>query len=716
MRRKKPLPFLVLVTFAAGHVRAGLYESNLLGNPSFEDYYTGSAANWTSGASAQYDLQTDNALARGVQAWLNAGADNASIRSDGPGTGHTGHYYGTGGNSNLPAGHLSRMRQDVDLAAVGFTAQELDGAVLALDAGAWLSSSPSDADSVEVRIYCLDAGKSVLAPVFATGLRNHDVWTLYQTGPLPLPAGTRFIRFDVEFVKQAGNNSDGRIDDAWLRLVPLADPPGPMLDRNLVANPGFEAGSGGWRALLGNPRARLTNIDGVPARSGQYFLFGGQRPMSPTLNQALAVQEITLAAYGFRPELLADPDAVFFLQLEGWLSSFGNVGNIRLRLDLRDEQGASLIQYDSGRVRSDKRPAPFRWQTRLPPEARQMVLTLDMLDPAGTNLDGYADDLSVLVTKVPHRPRLAGPFAAAHRGNSIIAPENTLAAFTAARGLARFGELDTYVCASGEIVVMHDNTVDRTTAGTGPISGLTLAQLKQLEAGSWFSPDFAGEPIPTLEEALAALLPEVTPLIERKAGSAASLLAELQRLGVSYQVVVQSFDWNFLAELHSLDPNVALGALFDGALTAARVDQARAAGAGFIALSQANVNAQSLALTHGAGLQLVVWTVNDAGAMQQFIDLGVDGIITDHPAAVRWLVDPSLSPADLDADGDVDAIDLLLFRACHGPAGVPVGEPACAPADLDLDGDADQGDFGLLQRCLGRPDATPPPGCAQPAP
>src|ERR1035437_8201984 len=88
-----------------------------------------------------------------------------------------------------------------------------------------------------------------------------------------------------------------------------------------------------------------------------------------------------------------------------------------------------------------------------------------------------------------------------HRGNALFAPENTVASFTAARGKADLMELDAQVTSDNQFVVMHDSAVNRTTDGTGAIATNTLAKLKLLDAGSWFASQFAGERIPTLEEA-----------------------------------------------------------------------------------------------------------------------------------------------------------------------------------------------------------------------
>lgn len=132
-----------------------------------------------------------------------------------------------------------------------------------------------------------------------------------------------------------------------------------------------------------------------------------------------------------------------------------------------------------------------------------------------------------------------------HRGNSLYAPENTLASAAAARGLADMVETDVRVSADGKLVIMHDATVDRTTDGTGTVASKTVAQLKLLDAGSWFSSAFTGERIPTLEELLTNTLPYATVLVEQKAGAAAAYVDELRRLGLVTNVIPE-FDLVFI--------------------------------------------------------------------------------------------------------------------------------------------------------------------------
>ncbi|HWQ93176.1 MAG TPA: glycerophosphodiester phosphodiesterase family protein [Clostridia bacterium] len=227
-----------------------------------------------------------------------------------------------------------------------------------------------------------------------------------------------------------------------------------------------------------------------------------------------------------------------------------------------------------------------------------------------------------------------------HRGDSLHAPENTLAAFSSALGKADLVELDGQVSSDGYLVVMHDSTVDRTTDGTGSLGSKTLAQLKQLDAGSWFGASFTGERVPTLEESLATILPGATPLIERKAGSAAVYVNELRRLNAISNVVVQAFDWAFLAGVRALEPNIRLGALGSGNFTSTVLTNILNSGANMVAWEKSGVTPSMLSLVRSAGLQLFVWTV-DGAEIKTFIDMGVDGIISNDPGLVRQIQQPA---------------------------------------------------------------------------
>ncbi|OHB79069.1 MAG: hypothetical protein A2W31_01900 [Planctomycetes bacterium RBG_16_64_10] len=259
----------------------------------------------------------------------------------------------------------------------------------------------------------------------------------------------------------------------------------------------------------------------------------------------------------------------------------------------------------------------------------------------------------------------AAPLSIAHRGDSLYAPENTLAAFSSATGKAHLVEFDVRVSADGHLVVMHDSSVNRTTDGIGPVAGLTLAQLKELDAGSWFSPTFAGTRVPTIAEALDAILAAgMTPLVEHKAGAAADYVANLQALGVTADVVVQSFNWPFLGAVHALDPSIRIAALGQGRLQESVISYLQATGADIVAWSYRDVVPADVSLVHGRGMELYVWTVNGEAIIRSFIEMGVDGIITDDPGLV-WQLVPE-PPAPMLAAMSLLCLTWYVHRPRHG--------------------------------------------------
>ncbi|MBN1125146.1 MAG: hypothetical protein JXA82_09065 [Sedimentisphaerales bacterium] len=226
----------------------------------------------------------------------------------------------------------------------------------------------------------------------------------------------------------------------------------------------------------------------------------------------------------------------------------------------------------------------------------------------------------------------------AHRGYSQLAPENTLASCNAARGYADMVEFDVRSSLDQWLVLMHDASVDRTTSGTGSIPDLTLADLRALDAGSWFSTEFTGERIPTMSEALLAILPDMVPFIERKTGTAAQYLEVLRALRCANDVIVISFDWAFLAELETSDSTIITGALGSDTLANDAINNIRSLGIDFIDWEHSTITANELNMVHAAGLELWVWTVNNAARMQELLDLGIDGITTDNPELARQLL------------------------------------------------------------------------------
>lgn len=293
-------------------------------------------------------------------------------------------------------------------------------------------------------------------------------------------------------------------------------------------------------------------------------------------------------------------------------------------------------------------------------------------------------------------PAVARVLVEAHRGDSLYAPENTIASINSAVGKADLTEFDVRVTSDGELVLMHDSTMDRTTDGTGAVSSYTLAGIKTLDAGSWFSPAFIGEQVPTMDEAInAALLGGITPLIEQKAGSAAAYHNDFLNLGLaSSDFRLISFDWNFLDSLNALNINYNLGALGSGTLTQSSISAIKAQGADFLDWAHGTIDQAVVDLVHANDMELHVWTVDSPARMQELIDIGVDGITTNNPATLLQLVIQASRTADLNMDTMVDAADWLMYNAGRGVdlMGLSLDE-AYQMGDMDGDFDNDIADF-----------------------
>jgi glycerophosphoryl diester phosphodiesterase len=255
----------------------------------------------------------------------------------------------------------------------------------------------------------------------------------------------------------------------------------------------------------------------------------------------------------------------------------------------------------------------------------------------------------------PPRPYLVSdhPLFFAHRGGSALAPENTLVAFE--RGLS-YGadalETDVHATRDGEIVVLHDATVNRTTNGAGPVAVYTLDELRALDAGFRFTPDGGrtypfrgiGVTIPTLREALERF-PNVRINIEMKAGSPESeqrLWRIIQEFGAQDRVLVASFPLAPLARFRALTKGrVATAATLPEMrvfLLAAYARRLRWLRPAYDALQVPRtwrgipiVTSVTVAAAHQLGLAVHVWTVDERARMQRLLALGVDGLMSDRP-------------------------------------------------------------------------------------
>lgn len=237
---------------------------------------------------------------------------------------------------------------------------------------------------------------------------------------------------------------------------------------------------------------------------------------------------------------------------------------------------------------------------------------------------------------------LKGPLIIAHRGGSLEAPENTLAAFRHAIDVgAKFVELDVHLSKDGEVVVIHDEVLGRTTTGSGPVGAHTFAELRQLDAGSHFGPQFVGEKIPSLREVLELCSEaDVGVFIELKSpylypgivDKVAALLGEMWIRGAD-NIWCKSFDHNAVRQLRALDPLVPLGYLYTRAQTQF-VDADDTVQFHCPYFRTAIDNPDQVALAHRMGKFVSVYTVNEEEDLHRLADIGVDGLVTDRPSAL----------------------------------------------------------------------------------
>ena len=226
--------------------------------------------------------------------------------------------------------------------------------------------------------------------------------------------------------------------------------------------------------------------------------------------------------------------------------------------------------------------------------------------------------------------------AIAHRGASGYAPENTFAAFRRAIALgAGFIETDLQLSRDARLVAIHDATVNRTTNGQGAVHDMTLAELRRLDAGSWFGSEFAGERIPTIEEILEfANKHDVVFYLEMKPagswGGEHALISALREAGEIARTVVISFDPAILAGVRKIEPTLMTGLLFEGHIPDP-LEKAIEIGARQLAVRGDLVTPRLLKEARARDLQVVCWTVNHPGHMRLLAQAGVDGIISDYP-------------------------------------------------------------------------------------
>ena len=242
------------------------------------------------------------------------------------------------------------------------------------------------------------------------------------------------------------------------------------------------------------------------------------------------------------------------------------------------------------------------------------------------------------------------PWVIAHRGASGHAPENTMAAFRKAVELgARFIETDLQMTRDAQFVAMHDSTVERTSNGRGAVREMTMAQIRELDAGKWFDRTFMGEHVPTLEDILvfgreADIVLYLEIKYEVAYGLHHSLAAELTSKGDAARIVLLSFSPTTLDGIRQFDRTLMTGLLVED-VHPDSIKLALGVGARQFCPRADLVTPEIVAEAHQAGLQVATWTANKPDEMRRLVQAGVDGVMTDFPDRLQSVLE-HLEPED----------------------------------------------------------------------
>ena len=241
-----------------------------------------------------------------------------------------------------------------------------------------------------------------------------------------------------------------------------------------------------------------------------------------------------------------------------------------------------------------------------------------------------------------------------HRGASGHAPEHTFASWDRALELGvDYIEQDLQMTSDGELVVLHDATLDRTTSGSGDVISHSLAEVKSLDAGSWFDPRFNSERVRTLREVFERYGTRANYYIETKTpedapGMEEKLLALISEFGLrdaaveKWQVLIQSFSRPSLLKIKEMDDRLPLIQLIGKDHSSAQIREQLAETHTYavgIGPARTSIDQNLVDAAHAHGLVVHPYTVNDESEMRRLIALGVDGMFTDFPDRLNRLLD-----------------------------------------------------------------------------
>lgn len=238
------------------------------------------------------------------------------------------------------------------------------------------------------------------------------------------------------------------------------------------------------------------------------------------------------------------------------------------------------------------------------------------------------------------------PVVIAHRGYSEKYPENTMGAFQAALDAkADMIELDVTLTRDRQIVVIHDDKLDRTTNGKGRVGDYPLKKLKTLDAGKWFDRRFSDERIPTLEDALDLANGRICVNIEIKSSAyephhpedaiEKQVIELIQQKKMLDGVIISSFEWRFLKNIRRISEVPIISLLSDKSVGSKAIEYCQRLKAFSWHQNQKYIDSDLVAKMHNMGIRVFAYTVNSVKRSKQLLDMGVDGIFTNDPVLLR---------------------------------------------------------------------------------
>lgn len=229
----------------------------------------------------------------------------------------------------------------------------------------------------------------------------------------------------------------------------------------------------------------------------------------------------------------------------------------------------------------------------------------------------------------------------AHRGASGYAPENTMSAFTTAIIMgSNYIELDAQETSDGEIIILHDNTLERTTGINKNIWEVSYSEIKNLDAGYWFNEKFKNEPIPKLSDVINNVNGKIKLNIELKTNGHEKKLAEkvvkiVETMKFTSDCILTSFDFSQIRRVKELNPNIKVGYILKSLPENIDVFKSDIE---ILSVHYNLVNNEFMEKAIKNNKEVHVWTVNDEDEMKRIIDLGVNNIITNYPDKLKEIL------------------------------------------------------------------------------